>query len=158
MYQLLSRNGQAFGFLLGAVITGIFLIIMALGWNQFSALGESPERYNSSLFDFGLFISIAMAILGFVLIAGFGIFQMASNPKAAMRGLLGAGAIAAAFFLAYATASTEMPGQIKKAVEGIGGMSETAFKLVGGGITTALILVVFAFVAIIILEIVNFFK
>jgi hypothetical protein len=158
MYQLLSRNGQAFGFLLGAVVTGIFLLIMALGWSDFSALGESPERYNSPLFDFGLFISIAMAILGFILIAVFGVFQMASNPKAALRGVLGTGAIVAAFFLAYATSSTEMPGPIVKAIEGIGGLSETAYKLVGGGITTALILVVFAFVAIIVLEIVNFFK
>lgn len=158
MYQLLSRNGQAFGFLLGAVITGIFLIIMALGWSQFSALGETPERYDSSLFDFGLIISIVLTVLGFILIAVFGVIQMASNPKAAMRGLLGTGAIAAAFFLAYATSSTEMPRPIEKAIENIGGLSETAFKLVGGGITTALILVVVAFLAIIVLEIVNFFK
>ncbi|HRD81321.1 MAG: hypothetical protein IAE84_13305 [Saprospiraceae bacterium] len=157
MYKLLSKNGQTFGFLLGAVVTGLFLLIMAGGWSKFSALGDSAEKYDTTIFNFGIYASIGLIIVGFVLWAFFSIFQMASNPKAAVRGLLGGVALIALFVISYLTASSEVTGPLAKSVENMG-VGPTGLKLISGGITTSLILTLLAGVAILLSELRNFFK
>lgn len=157
MYKLLSKNGQTFGFLLGAVVTGLFLLIMAGGWSKFSALGDSAEKYDTTIFNFGIYASIALIIVGFFLWAFFSIYQMASNPKAAFKGLLGGIALVALFVIAYSTASSEVSGPLAKSVENMG-VGPTGLKLISGGITTSLILTLIAGVAIVGSELRNFFK
>lgn len=157
MYKLLSKNGQTFGFLLGAVVTGLFLLIMAGGWSKFSALGDTPEKYDTTIFNFGIYASIALIIVGFFLWAFFSIFQMASNPKAAIRGLLGGIALVALFVISYTTASSEVSGPLAKSVENMG-VGPNGLKLISGGITTSLILTLVAGAAILLSELRNFFK
>ncbi len=158
MYKLLSKNGQTFGFLLGAVITLLFVLIMGAGWSGFSAYGESPERYETSIFNFGIFAAIGLVILGIIIVAVFGVAQMASNPKAALRGIIGVALLAGVFVVSYATASGEATGPLAKAVENAGGLSANSLKLIGGGISTGLILAALAAVAILVSELRNFFK
>ncbi len=157
MYKNLSKNGQTIGFLLGAVATVIYLVIMGTGWSTFSAYGDSPERYNTTIFNFGFLVSILFVVLGVLAIVGFGLLQMASNPKAAMKGLLGVGAIVAIFFISYTTASGEVTGPLARSVENMG-VSSNGLKLISGGITTATTLAVLAAVAIVVSELRNFFK
>ncbi len=157
MYKILSKNGQTFGFLLGAVVTLLYVIIMSAGWGQFSSLGDSPDRYNTTIFNFGLFASIAMVIVGVLIVAFFGITQMASNPKGAVRGVLGVAALAAIFLVSYATASGEATGPLAKSVENMG-VSSNALKMISGGIATSIILALLAGAAILVSELRNFFK
>ena len=157
MYKLLSKNGQTFGFLLGTVVTVLFLLIMAGGWSDFSALGDSAEKYDTTIFNFGIYASIALIIVGFLLWAFFSVYQMASNPKAAVRGLLGGVALIALFVIAYSTASSEVSGPLAKSVENMG-VGPTGLKLISGGIATSLILTLVAGVAILGSELRNFFK
>ncbi|HRJ14607.1 MAG TPA: hypothetical protein PLI34_06400, partial [Saprospiraceae bacterium] len=83
--------------------------------------------------------------------------QMASNPKAAVRGLLGGVALIALFVISYLTASSEVTGPLAKSVENMG-VGPTGLKLISGGITTSLILTLLAGVAILLSELRNFFK
>ncbi|MBX2929117.1 MAG: hypothetical protein KF852_14865 [Saprospiraceae bacterium] len=158
MYQTLSRNGQTFGFLLGAVIVLLFVLIMGAGWSSFEAYGDTPERYNTSIFNFGMFAAMGLIILGVIAVVLFGIGQMASNPKAAMRGILGVVALIAVFLLSYATANGDATGPLAKSIENAGGISTNGLKLIGGGITTAIVLSLVAGVAILLSEVRNFFK
>jgi hypothetical protein len=158
MYKTLSKNGQTFGFLLGAVITLLFVLIMGAGWSSFEAYGDTPERYNTTIFNFGMFAAMGLIILGVIAVVLFGIGQMADNPKAAIRGILGVVVLVAIFLLAYATASGEAAGPLAKSIENAGGISSNGLKLIGGGITTSLALVGVAFGAIILSELRNFFK
>lgn len=157
MYKLLSKNGQTFGFLLGAVITLLFVLIMSAGWGSFSAMGDSPERYNTTIFNFGIFAAIALIIIGLVIVILFGVFQLSSNPKGALRGIIGVAVLAGIFLLTYSTASAEATGPLAKSVEAAG-VSGNGLKLIGGGIATALILSLLAGAAIVISELRNFFK
>jgi hypothetical protein len=157
MYKNLSKNGQTIGFLLGAAATLIYLVIVGTGWNTFSSYGDSPERYNTTIFNFGFYISIIFVIIGVVAIGGFGLSQMASNPKGAFKGLLGVVAMVAIFLVSYSTASGEATGPLAKSVENMG-VSPNGLKLITGGIVTATILSVLAGVAILVSELRNFFK
>jgi hypothetical protein len=157
MYKTLSKNGQTIGFLFGALVTGLYLLIMAGGWSKFSALGDSPDRYDTTIFNFGLYGSIAMAILGVILVAAFGVMQMASNPKAAMRGLLGGVVLVILFIIAYSTSSSEVSGPLAKSVENME-VSPNSLKLIGAGITGSIVLALIAGGAILVSELRNFFK
>lgn len=157
MYKNLSKNGQTIGFLLGAAATLIYLVIVGTGWNTFSSYGDSPERYNTTIFNFGFYAAILFVIVGVAAIVGFGLTQMASNPKGAIKGLGGVVIIAAIFLISYSTASGEAIGPLAKSVENMG-VSSNSLKLISGGISTALILSVLAGLAIVLSELRNFFK
>ncbi len=157
MYKLLSKNGQTLGFLLGAVITLLFVLSMSVGWEKFSAMGDSPERYNTNIFNFGIFAAIALIILGLIIVSLFGIAQLSSNPKGALRGIIGVVLLVGIFLFSYSTSSAEAAGPLAKSVEAAG-VSGNGLKLIGGGIATALILSLLASASIVISELRNFFK
>lgn len=159
MYKTLSKNGQGIGFLLGAVITILYVLIMSAGWGKFSSLAEdAPERYDTTIFNFGIFAAIALVIIGVIIVALFGVAQMASDPKAALRGIVGVGVLVGIFLVSYTTASGEATGPLAKSVENAGGLSSNALKLISGGITTSIILALAAAAAILVSELRNFFK
>jgi hypothetical protein len=157
MYKNLSKNGQTIGFLLGAAATLIYLVIVGTGWNTFTNYGDSPERYNTTIFNFGFYAAILFVIVGVASIVGFGLTQMASNPKGAVKGLGGVAVIAAIFLISYSTASGEAVGPLGRSVENMG-VTANALKLISGGITTAVVMAVLAAFAIVLSELRNFFK
>ena len=158
MYKTLSKNGQAIGFTLGAVISVLYVLILSAGWNKFSALGESPDRYDTAIFNFGLYAAFALVIAGGLIVVAFGIGQMATDPKGALKGIIGVAVLVAIFLIAYSTASGEATGPIARAVENAGGISANGLKLISGGIVTAIALAVLASLGIVVSELLNFFK
>jgi hypothetical protein len=158
MYSNLSKNGQTIGFLLGAVLSVLFVGIMVSGWDSFVALGASPENYQTGIFDFGMYASIGLVIAGVLAILSFGIAQMASDPKSAIKGIAGVALLGVIFFITYSMADGEATGAIARSIENVGGLSANALKLIGGAISTSIILSLVAAGAIVVAELVNFFK
>lgn len=158
MYTSLSKNGQTIGFLLGAVLSILFVVIMVSGWDSFLALGPAPESYKTGIFDFGMYASIGLVIAGILAILLFGVSQMASDPKSAIKGIAGVAVLAVIFFITYSAADGEATGAIARSVENAGGLSANALKLIGGAITTSIILSLTAAGAIVVAELLNFFK
>lgn len=157
MYKFLTKNGQALAFGLGILIAALFLITATVNIGSFNSLPDE-EKFTTSIFDVGLQGSIALVIIALVLTIVFAIYQTATNLRASLFGILGLIAIVVIFFIAYSSASGEATGAMARAVENYGGMTANELKIVGGGITTAIVMAALAVVAIVISEIINLFK
>jgi len=157
MYKFLAKNGQALAFGVGTLITVIFFAIAAGGLEEFSALSIEEQR-KTSIFDFGLYASIALSLLAVVLLVVFGIVQVASNFKESAKGLIALVVLIAVYVGSIAAAPGEVTGIMAATVEKVGGVSPAALKFIGGSITTSLLISVVAFAAFVLSEIRNFFK
>ena len=161
MYKFLTKNGQALAFGLGVLITIIFLGSVLSGVGEFSALPEA-EQDQTSIFNFGLTGAIALTVIAALAMLGFGLFQVASDFKGSLKGILGFGFLLVIFFITYSMASGEATPYIQGAIDKF----ETAgavftsnnLKFISGGISTAVALVVIAAVAFVFAEVRNLFK
>ncbi len=157
MYKFLTKNGQALAFGLGILVTVVFLVTASSNLTSFNSLPDE-EKFTTSIFDVGLKGSIALAVTALILTIVFAIYQTATNLRASIFGILGLVVIVAVFFIAYSSASGEATGAMARAVDNYGGMTANELKIVGGGITTAMVLAGLAVVSIVISEIINLFK
>lgn len=157
MYKFLASNGQRLAFGLGVFIIVVFLVIVNVGMGNFQQL-SAEEQVSSNIFNFGLNAAIFLIIATAVAMVGFGLYQVISDFKKSVKGLLGFVALIAIFVIAYATAPGEATGEIAKAVEKVGGISSANLKFIGAGVTTSIIMSLAAFGAFILAEVRNFFK
>lgn len=162
MYNFLTKNGQLIAFSLGVLISGAFLISVISGLSYFSVLPKE-EQAGTSIFDIGLSGAIALAIIAAVAMVAFGLFQIFSDFKGSMKGIIGFAILLAIFFGAYATASGEATPYIQGAIDkfqdsGNGTISAGNLKFISGGIVTTVALVGIATVAFLGAEIRNLFK
>lgn len=157
MYKFLTKNGQAIAFVAGLVITVIFLLIAISGMSSFNAL-DKEQQFTTSIFDFGLMGAIALTIVAAIATVLFALMQIAGNFRSSLAGILGVLLIVVIFIVGYSTASGEVTSDIARAVENAGGVSANNLKIIGGGITTALVMLGLATFAFVGSEIRNFFK
>lgn len=160
MYKFLTKNGQSLAFGIGVLVTVLFLLGVLPGVDQMPASG--PERYETGIFNFGLYAAIVLTILAAIAMVAFGLYHVSSNFKGSARGIIGFVVLAGVFVISYATASGEADSYIGAAIEKIsasgGEVTPNNLKFISGGITTALILTGVAGLAFVVSEIRNFFK
>lgn len=165
MYQFLMRNGQALAFGLGMFLTVIFLIIVFTS-PDVATLDTMPkeEKYETTMFNFGLWASIILIVLTTAALVIFGIYHVASNPKGSLKGIIGFLALLLVFFIAYSLAPGEPESpQVAEAVRkfeesGNGEITAGNLKFISGGIITSLVVLGLAVLAFIVVGIRNFFK
>jgi hypothetical protein len=105
MYELLSKKGLLFAFLLGLAVVLLFYVPVLTGINNFNALPEE-EQATTSIFDLGLWLTIILVIVAALAIIVFSILSIANNPKGSLRGLVGLGVILLIFIIGYAMTGT----------------------------------------------------
>jgi len=158
MYNFLTKRGQMVAFLLGAIVTLIFLGSAVGGLEEFSALGVDAQK-QTSIFDFGLYAGIGLAALCLIIAIIFGIFQVISNPKGSLKGLIGLAVLAAIFFALYSTSKADFGLDTKLGeLMQTNNLSAGAFKGISGGILLGVALLAGAFVIMILAELRNAFK
>lgn len=163
MYKFLVKNGQALAFGLGALIVVVFLAMVIPNSGGFTELPRE-EQYATSMFNFGLQMAVVLIGIATVAMVLFGLFQIFSNLKGSLKGLIGFGVLIAVFVIAYSSTSTEaiapsiQESITKFEVSQQSEITDGHLKMIGGGITTALVLIAVAFVSFIVFEIINFFK
>lgn len=157
MYKFLTKNGQLFSFSLGLAITAIFFLIAINGMERFNAMPKE-EQFTTTIFNFGLVGALALVALAAVATIVFAAVQMAGNLRNSLWGIVGALAIVGIFFVSYAMADGEATGAIKRAADNAGGVSANNLKIIGGAITTSLILLAAATLTFVVSEIRNIFK
>ncbi|MCO6491586.1 MAG: hypothetical protein J5I98_24430 [Phaeodactylibacter sp.] len=161
MYKFLTKNGQALAFGLGVLITVIFLVTVLSGVGEFTALPEE-EQDQTGIFNFGLGGAIALTIIAALALLAFGLFQIASDFKGSMKGIIGFGILLVIFFVSYSMASGEaspyIQGAINKFEEAGAVFTSNNLKFISGGISTAVALVVIAAIAFVFAEVRNLFK
>ena len=155
MYKFLAKNGQLLAFGLGALVTILFLGSVFSGLDTFTN-AEKEAQYEMTLFNFGLSATIALIAICAILALLFGIYQIATNPKGSLKGLIGIAAIIAIFFIGQSMAGADGPA-VAKAVETFD-VTPAQSAYISGGIITTLALVGLAVLAFVISEVSNFFK
>ena len=154
MYKFLTKNGQLLAFGFGSLITVIFLLMVNGGVEEFTDLGKNPERFQTTIFDFGLMAAIGLAIAAAVIWLLFGLFQTVTNPKGAIKFLVGIAVIGILFGIAYNMAD----GNVTQKWADDFNITEGISKFVGGAITTTVGLCIAATVIFVLGELRNFFK
>lgn len=157
MYKFLSNNGQSVAFGFGLLIMVVFFVNVFIGLDSFMSLSDD-EKYNTSIFNFGLTAMIIMTVASIVVLIGFAIYQVATDFKSSVKGLIGLGIIAVIFGIAYATASGTPTGVVATAVEKAGDVSPTILKLIDGGLKMMIILIGVTFFAFVAAEVRNLVK
>jgi hypothetical protein len=162
MYNFLVKNGQALAFGLGTLIVVVFFAMVLPNSSGFMDLPRE-EQYTTSMFNFGIQMAVVLIVAATAAMVLFGLFQIFSNLKGSVKGLIGFGALVAVFVIAYSATSTDVSPAIQESINKFqisqeAEITEGHLKMIGGGITTALVLSAVAFVSFIVFEIINFFK
>ncbi|MCB0684910.1 MAG: hypothetical protein KDC53_00250 [Saprospiraceae bacterium] len=156
MYQLLTKHGQLLAFGLGLLVIIIFMVGVMSGIDGYDAMSKE-DQYQSTIFDMGLKLTLVLFVICTVAAVLFAIYQMITNPKAAIKGLIALVILVVIFGALYATSTAETSGPVAKAVEEFG-LTEGQSKMVSAGIKATLLLGGIAVAAFVISEIRNLFK
>jgi magnesium-transporting ATPase (P-type) len=160
MYNLLTKKGQLFAFGLGLVIVLIFLGLALSGISEFNLLTEKEDQFQTTIFNFGLWMPMILIAICIITILFFGVMGIASDPKGSMKGLIGFVALILIFVVAYMTSSEEASGRIAELVKrpDFSDVTPGVLKYIGGAISTTGILALIAIVAFGFSELRNLFK
>ena len=163
MYKFLTKNGQTIAFGVGALLVIVFYVLVLTNGNyatftDMDADGvKDPERYKFGMFNFGLVISVVLMFVGAIIAAGFGIYQIATNFKNSIPGLIGLALLGVLFAIGYFTGAVETEGPVAYAANKFN-VSDAQRKIINGSLYSGLILIVLAILGVIVSEIRNFFK
>ena len=160
MYKFLTKNGQLIAFGLGALITLIFLGIAFSGLDEFNSLVSMKKGQETNIFNFGLSASLFLTALCFLLMLGFGVYQVATHFKSSVKGLIGFAVIIIIFIVASKMGPTSIEEIHPYVAEPMKKYEVTMgqYGLISGGIMTAIVLSIGALLAFVGSEILNFFK
>ncbi len=168
MYSFLNKYGQALAFGIGVLITIIFLASIFSADDTTRELllanDKTPEAYETSIFNFGIYISIILTGLAFVVAVIFGVVQMASNPKGSLKGIAGLVLLLLILFIAYSTSSGEVSDpEIANAIQKFETSQEAEItagnlKFISGSIITAVVMIGLAILTLIVFGIRGLFK
>lgn len=155
MYKFLSKNGQLLAFVLGLAITAIFMFSVFSGLDTFNSLAED-QRGTTDIFNFGLYAAAALTVLAAIAALLGGLAQTASNPKGALKGILGLAAIAGLYFVGQSFAGADAPGVLSalKEFSVTPGQNTWINGAIGGGLS----LLGIALAVFVVSELLNFFK
>ncbi len=156
MYNFLTKNGQLVAFVVGTLISLAFYAMVNSGLEEFTALdlAKDPERFKTTIFDFGLQTARVLTGLGAILILLFGLYHTATNPKSAIKFILGIALVAIVFAIAYNMAG----GEVKESWTTDFGVTPGISKFVEGSIFTTLALIGITVAIFVLGEVRNFFK
>ncbi len=158
-YNFLSRKGVAVAFLAVVVIFIISIVPIVTGLSAFNEIPTERQAFSAegSIFKTGIWLSIALLVLAVVTTLFLSLIQIASNPKAATKGLISFGIIAVLFGAFYAMTNTEVSGSLGATVETFD-ITDSIFKVISGGIQLSLLMLVGVVVIVVLLEIWGYFK
>lgn len=156
MYKTLTKNGQMFAFGLGLLLTIAFLGSVFSGLDTFNGLSKEGQ-YETGIFDLGIYSVAFLTVLCFLIMFAFGIFQIATNLKGSMKGLIGFAVLLIIFAVAYSTAEIES-GPFWDPILKTFKVTDGASKFITGSIWTCLFMIGVAVVTFVASEIRNFFK
>jgi membrane protease YdiL (CAAX protease family) len=156
MYKFLLKNSTAVAFGLGIVVAGIALLMILSGLSSYDALLEE-ERGQTSIFNAGLMGAIFLIVVAAVLMLGFGLVQIISNPKGGLKFILGLVVIFLIGFLFYQFSTVETSGKVYQQIQE-GNLGEGTSKVLNGALWLVIILIGAALLGLIASEIRNLFK
>jgi hypothetical protein len=156
MYRLLTKYGTGFAFGLGLLVTLIFLIPAINGIGDFNML-PPEQKGTTTIFNAGLYCAIALIVICFAISVLFGVYQLATNPKGAIKLIISFAVIAILFFILYSTASPETTAKMQALSQEFN-ITDGVSKFITAALTTVVAMAAVATGAFVIAEIRNLFK
>ncbi len=163
MYKLLTSKGQLIAIAIGVISVLISLGSIISGVNSkysmsedLNALMKSNPEATFDFFNPAISVVILLVVVAALAAVLFGIFGLISNPKGSLKFILGFAGIAILFFILYSTAEADT-GRLTMLTEKFN-VSDNVSKLITGGVKTVVISIGFAFIAAVVMEIMNLFK
>ncbi len=172
MYNFLLKHGQKISFLIGLIIIVAIFIGISSGVEEFNAIqgeveaktAEKAALYETTMFDTGLSLTLWLLRITVFALVAFGLVHVVKNFKSSRKGLIYFGILAIIAFVAYSSVDPEavsptIQHALDKFAKSSGTpISPTNFKVMVGGIMTAVALLVMNAVTFALGEIYNFFK
>ncbi len=178
MYNLLSKYGQVIGLGIGLFFTLIFFGMIAANGSTLDEAANMSAREGiaylseTSIFNVGLYAVIILTILSALAMLVFGVMGIARDPKGSMRSLIGLGALAVIFLIAFMIAKGMGDGDgVMAAITKFNGLIEgenpsDAFSFItpgksgfiGGALITTMILGGLSFLGLVVSEVMNLFR
>jgi hypothetical protein len=164
MYDFLVKKGLTMAFLVGLVITIIFLVTATSGVNSAGLAGAELSEMKAEIptmnfFNFGLYAAIALIILCFGLLLAFMLVDFTKFPKQMGRSILAVIVLLVVFF-GLSMTSTAESGSIWDKLYNNPDFAFTpgVSKYISGGLKTTGILTLVAVAIMIFAEVRNVFK
>jgi ABC-type multidrug transport system fused ATPase/permease subunit len=156
MYRLLTKYGTGFAFGLGLLVTLIFLIPAVSGIGDFNML-PPDQKGTTTIFNAGLFCAIALIVICFVISVLFGVYQLATNPKGAVKFIISIAVIAVLFFILYSIATPETTAKMQALSQEFN-ITDGVSKFISAALWTVIALAAVATGTFVLAEIRNLFK
>ena len=156
MYKALTKYGQLAAFSIGLIVIVVFFGSVFGGLDSFNALAKE-DRGTTTIFNNGLYLTIGLLILCAIVAVLFGVFHMVTNPKGALKAIIGIAILLILFFALYSTSTPETSGIVANAVEKFG-LSDGESQFISAALKSTLILGGLAALSFIVSEITNLFK
>ena len=170
MYSFLTKHGQMIAFVLGVVISLIFMVIVL---SADSTSGLDAETFTNkelpdvkamlsgfTQFDFGLYATYGLLILTALAAIGFGLYHfimsIVDNPRSVMKTIAMIVGVIVIFLIAYSMA----PGDSQEVVNARDAfkVSDGQSQFISGAINTTIVMSLLAVVALLASEVRNAFK
>ncbi|MDH3651706.1 MAG: hypothetical protein OEQ53_18625 [Saprospiraceae bacterium] len=156
MYKVLTKHGQLIAFGTGVVVIVLFLGSVIGGLDGFNALSKD-DQVTTSIFDLGLKATIALLVICAIIALLFGLYQMVTNPKGAIKGIIGLAVLVIVFVILYSMSVPETTGIVGQAAANFD-VSEGQSKMISAALKSTLLLAGLAALTFVGSEIRNFFK
>lgn len=156
MYRLFTKYGTGFAFGLGLLVTLIFLIPAVSGIGDFNML-PPDQKGTTTIFNAGLFCAIALIVICFVISVLFGVYQLATHPKGAVKFIVSIAVIAVLFFILYSMATPETTAKMQALATEFN-ITDGVSKFISAALWTVIALAAVATGAFVLAEIRNLFK
>ncbi len=171
MYNFLLKHGQKIFFGLGVLVIIAMWLGISSGVEEFNSVQEAVNSnpsekfklYETTMFDTGLRLTIWLLILAIVALVLFGLYHVATNFKSSRKGLIYFAILAVIAIIAYNSVDVDnisptIKYAMSKFAKDNGPITPSNYRVIVGGITTALALLVANAGAFALGEIRNFFK
>ena len=162
MYNFLTKNGQLFAFLLGAIST--IIVVGSILGNSNKALLDNPEAAkmapeiaNTGILNTGLNITVMLVVIALGAAIIFGLLNLVTDFKGSLKFIIGFAVMIIAFFVLKSTSDHETVGKIVETMKEFN-VGEGLSKGISAAIKGTIGMAIVAVGSMIIFEIVNIFK
>ena len=162
MYKFLTKNGLMIALGIGVLVIIIHFASVFAGLETFNLidadnLEEKPKLLaeGSKMVSIGIVLSVVLFVIAAAAMIFFGVFQVVTNPKGAIKGIAGLALIAVIFGIGWGMSGAEvLPVWDEKGFD----ITPNISKYVGASVFASIALLALASIGLVGSEIRNFFK
>ena len=156
MYKTLLKYGTTIAFVVGFLVALVIIATTTSG-----AAGMRPDDFEAlgqvGAFQTAVLLAVIFIIVAIIAILLGGLYGLISNPKSALKFVIGLVGLAVLLGITYAVSSDDSTGDLAQLVQEYD-IQGTISRMISGGLLLTVILLLVGFASILLAEIRNIFK